>query len=175
MQGLQIISGTKRKSRAEAALEMGGLALSNNLSFPLCVNWPLEWVSRIDLITDGATALWGPSLSGAIVSITTKTGDELAEATGIAPSVDVSITSPLGYQTPAEFYAPTYPTEKARRSMVPDYRTTLYWNPSVELDEFGRATVEFYTSDAPTDYNVIVEGVSQQGKIIQLREGTNKN
>ena len=152
---------------------MGGLALSNNLSFPLCVNWPLEWVSRIDLITDGATALWGPSLSGAIVSITTKTGDELAEATGIAPSVDVSITSPLGYQIPVEFYAPTYETEKSRRSMVPDYRTTLYWNPAVELDEFGRASVEFFSSDAPAVYLIMVEGVSQQGKIIHLREITN--
>ena len=47
--------------------------------------------------------------------------------------------------------------------------------PVPMLDETGRATVEFYTSDAPADYNVIVEGVSQQGKIIQLREGTNKN
>ena len=63
-------------------------------------------------------------------------------------AIDVSIASPLGYQTPAEFYAPAYATEKARRSMVPDYRTTLYWNPTVKLDDTGQATVEFYTSDA---------------------------
>ena len=38
----------------------------------------------------------------------------------------------------------------------------------VELDETGHATVEFYTSDAPADYSIMVEGVSQQGKIIDL-------
>ena len=90
------------------------------------------------------------------------------DAVSREPSGKVGLISPLGYQTPAEFYAPTYETEKARRSMVPDYRTTLYWNPAVVLDEFGRATVEFYTSDAPADYSIMVEGVSQQGKIIDL-------
>ena len=83
--------------------------------------------------------------------------------------MDVVLASPLGYQTPAEFYAPAYATEKDRRSMVPDYRTTLYWNPAVKLDEKGCATVEFYTSDAPADYDITIEGVTQQGKIIRQR------
>ena len=54
--------------------------------------------------------------------------------------------------------------------MVPDYRTTLYWNPAVELDETGHAVVEFYTSDAPADYNVTAEGVTREGKIICIRK-----
>ena len=112
--------------------------------------------------------LWGV-FDGAIVSITTKTGDELDQALAVAPAIDVSIASPLGYQTPAEFYAPAYATEKARRSMAPDYRTTLYWNPSVEFDETGRATVEFYTSDAPADYDITIEGITQTGKIVCRR------
>ena len=67
------------------------------------------------------------------------------DATRTLPARDVEFASPLGYQTPAEFYAPAYATEKARRSMVPDYRTTLYWNPTVKLDDTGQASVEFYT------------------------------
>ena len=67
----------------------------------------------------------------------------------------------------AEFYAPAYATEKARRSMVPDYRTTLYWNPTVKLDDTGQATVEFYTSDAPADYDITIEGITQTGKIVR--------
>ena len=114
-------------------------------------------------------ALWGNmGDSRGIISITTKYGEALDDATQTLPARDVGFSSPLGYQTPAEFYAPTYETEKARRSMVPDYRTTLYWNPAVELDETGHATIEFYTSDAPADYSIMVEGVSQQGKIIDL-------
>ena len=65
----------------------------------------------------------------------------------------------MGYQTPAEFYAPAYATEKA-----------LYWNPTVKLDDTGQATVEFYTSDAPADYDISIEGVTQTGKIVQRRQ-----
>ena len=129
----------------------------------------MEWISRIDLIAGGNMFLWGV-FDGAIVSITTKTGDELDQALAVAPAIDVSIASPLGYQTPAEFYAPAYATEKARRSMVPDYRTTLYWNPTVKLDDTGQAIVEFYTSDAPADYDISIEGVTQTGKIVQRRQ-----
>ena len=102
-----------------------------------------------------------------IISITTKKGKELDDATRTLPARDVEFVSPLGYQTPAEFYAPAYATEKARRSMVPDYRTTLYWNPTVKLDDTGQATVEFYTSDAPADYDITIEGITQTGKIVR--------
>ena len=138
-------------------------------SLPMCLSYPLSFVERIGIIEGGNTVLWGPGLTkNGIISITLKKGNELNDAVSREPSGKVGLTSPLGYQTPAEFYAPTYETEKARRSMVPDYRTTLYWNPAVELDETGHATVEFYTSDAPADYSIMVEGVSQQGKIIDL-------
>ena len=138
-------------------------------SLPLCLSYPLSFVERIGIIEGGNTVLWGPGLTkNGIISITLKKGDKLNDAVSREPSGKVGLISPLGYQTPAEFYAPTYETEKARRSMVPDCRTTLYWNPAVVLDEFGRATVEFYTSDAPADYSIMVEGVSQQGKIIDL-------
>ena len=83
-----------------------------------------------------------------------KKGKALAEAYAAAPSPDVSVVTPLGYQTPAEFYSPTYDTEEKYRANTPDYRTTLYWNPVVKLDDLGQATVEFYTTDAPADYNV---------------------
>ena len=136
---------------------------------PDILYYPLEIVSRIDLIEGGNMVLWGVShwKQAGIISITTKKGKELDDATRTLPARDVEFVSPLGYQTPAEFYAPAYATEKARRSMVPDYRTTLYWNPTVKLDDTGQATVEFYTSDAPADYDITIEGITQTGKIVR--------
>ena len=136
---------------------------------PDILYYPLEIVSRIDLIEGGNMVLWGVShwKQAGIISITTKKGKELDDATRTLPARDVEFASPLGYQTPAEFYAPAYATEKARRSMVPDYRTTLYWNPTVKLDDTGQATVEFYTSDAPADYDITIEGITQTGKIVR--------
>lgn len=138
---------------------------------PSFIWYPLNIVERVDLIEGGNTVLWGDvGDSRGIISVTTKRGEDLDNAVQTLSARDVGFASPLGYQTPAEFYAPAYATEKARRSMAPDYRTTLYWNPSVEFDETGRATVEFYTSDAPADYDISIEGVTQNGKIIQLKK-----
>ena len=131
--------------------------------------YPLNIVERIDLIESSNMVLWGATSwrQVGIISITTKKGKDLDDATRTLPARDVEFVSPLGYQTPAEFYAPAYATEKARRSMVPDYRTTLYWNPTVKLDDTGQAIVEFYTSDAPVNYDITIEGITQTGKIVR--------
>lgn len=141
---------------------------------PDCLYYPIEQVARIDLIDRNQTTYWGTNLKGGIIAITMKKGKALAEAYAAAPSPDVSVVTPLGYQTPAEFYSPTYDTEEKRRTNTPDYRTTLYWNPVVKLDDLGQATVEFYTTDAPADYDISIEGVSQSGKIISLSKSSVK-
>ena len=137
---------------------------------PDCLYYPIEQVARIDLIDRNQTTYWGTNLKGGIIAITMKKGKALAEAHAAMPSPDVSVVTPLGYQTPAEFYTPTYDTEEKYRANTPDYRTTLYWNPVVKLDDLGQATVEFYTSDAPADYDISIEGVSRSGKIIRKQQ-----
>ena len=61
-----------------------------------------------------------------------------------------------------QFTSPTY-EDKAAGSM-PDFRNTLYWNPSIETDTLGRATLEFFSSDALGAFEIRVEGVSKHGQ-----------
>ncbi len=70
-----------------------------------------------------------------------------------------------GWKPNVEFFSPQYtdPAQKTR----PDHRTTLYWTPKVKTDEEGRATVRFYASDISRRYLVTLEGVSDDGIIIQ--------
>ena len=75
---------------------------------PDCLYYPIEQVARIDLIDRNQTTYWGTNLKGGIIAITMKKGKALAEAYAAMPSPDVSVVTPLGYQTPAEFYTPTY-------------------------------------------------------------------
>ena len=70
----------------------------------------------------------------------------------------------LGYRWPIEFYSPQY-TDKSQKTR-PDHRTTLYWNPKVETDEKGHASVRFYASDISKRYLVTLEGVSNDGTIV---------
>jgi hypothetical protein len=48
----------------------------------------------------------------------------------------------------------------------PDYRNTLYWNPSLSTDEKGNAGVTFYTSDEKGKYLITIDGISQDGKTL---------
>ena len=53
--------------------------------------------------------------------------------------------------------------------MQPDLRTTIYWKPDVITDDDGKATLDFYTSDNPATYTVIIEGVNIDGKLIHYQ------
>jgi uncharacterized protein YfaS (alpha-2-macroglobulin family) len=77
--------------------------------------------------------------------------------------------TPLGYQLPVEFYSPKYDTQESIDNPKPDLRTTIYWNPNVVTDEEGNTKVDFYTADDPATYSVIIEGVSDDGKLIHYR------
>ena len=49
--------------------------------------------------------------------------------------------------------------------MIPDYRNTLLWAPTVLTDRNGEAQLEFFCSDIYTGFVGIIEGVSGDGKL----------
>ena len=69
-----------------------------------------------------------------------------------------------GWKPDIKFYSPQY-TDKNQKTR-PDHRTTLYWNPKVETDEKGHASVRFYASDISKRYLITLEGVSDDGIVI---------
>lgn len=75
---------------------------------------------------------------------------------------------PLGYQLPAEFYSPKYDTKEKKDSKAPDLRTTLFWQPRLEVDGTGRASFSFYNSDQTKDYLMVIEGVSDNGQPVHI-------
>ena len=71
---------------------------------------------------------------------------------------------PTRYSRVREFYAPVYKT-KENVQVRTDFRSTLYWNPAIEIDKKGRAEIEFYASDDIANFRVTVEGLSHDGTI----------
>ncbi|MDF9829425.1 TonB-dependent receptor plug domain-containing protein [Parabacteroides sp. PF5-6] len=127
---------------------------------------PLEMISvreveSIDITRDGGAAIFGMLGMGGAISITTRKGASDRE------KYNYSLYTPLGYQRPAEFYAPRYETKEARHLTNPDYRTTLYWKPDIILSEEGEAAFDFYASDFPTTYSVVLEGLTSDGRILR--------
>ena len=63
-----------------------------------------------------------------------------------------------------------YDNPNAKYLTNPDYRTTIFWKPDVVVDYDDGVQLDFYTSDFPTTYSVIIEGISDEGLIIRKVE-----
>jgi len=120
-------------------------------------------IKQVDVLT-------GFTVNGnsGVIAIYTKRGD--GGKNYPLPSLNIKPVSPLGYQLPIEFYSPKYDTQERINNPIPDLRTTIYWKPCVITSEEGDAALDFYTSDAPATYSVIIEGISDDGKLIRYYE-----
>lgn len=125
-------------------------------------------VEKVEVIKGANAAIFGMSGGNGAIVIYYKKG---AAPASKQVAFNQKLLNPLGYQLPAEFYAPKYETAARRNSNRPDLRTTLYWNPVIRTDEKGNASFDFYTSDGSgTTYSVVIEGVTDEGRIIRSVE-----
>jgi len=123
-------------------------------------------VGKIDILKNAANlAVYGMRGANGVIVIYTKRGDGNSRP---MPYFNIKQIIPLGYQLPVEFYSPKYDTEESLNDPKPDLRTTIYWNPNVLTDDNGNAKLDFYTADDPSTYSVVIEGVSDDGKLIHF-------
>jgi uncharacterized protein YfaS (alpha-2-macroglobulin family) len=80
----------------------------------------------------------------------------------------------LGYSDSVEFYQPTYDTPEKKNDQRSDLRSTIYWNPSLQLDADGKATIEYYTPDSTAPEDITIEGVDKNGKVCRTIQTINK-
>ncbi len=74
-----------------------------------------------------------------------------------------------GCQQPEDFCSPSYDADSLKNNHIPDFRNTLYWDPDIRTNSSGEKSVEFYTSDEPGEYIIIVEGITSDGKLLYTR------
>lgn len=67
-----------------------------------------------------------------------------------------------GFSTQLPYRLPNY----SKSHPQSDYRRTLYWNPSVQLDANGEATIQFFNNGTCKKFVISGEGVSEDGKAI---------
>ncbi len=130
---------------------------------------PIGDIDKIEILKNSANmAIYGAQGGNGVISILTKIGYGEFNHYYVR-NVPGRITPRIkGFQQPRQFYSPQY-TWFNQDDPIPDLRSTLYWNPNIYFNE-GEAKVEFFTGDKPARYQIIVEGISKNGKIIY---GTN--
>jgi hypothetical protein len=167
--GIIVYTPVDDSEDSEGSGGSGGTEGVGNSTNPLSFDFSsinMNDIERVDFFKSGSAVIWGPRGGGGVVSITTKRGNS-TQMDNIR--FNVNRIKPLGYLVPAEFYSPEYKTEAQQTSDLPDYRTTLFWKPNVNTDEDGSAFFEFYASDKPEVYTVVMEGITKDGQIIYQR------
>ena len=128
---------------------------------------PFDAIKRIDYLDPTQSLVFG-SKSGLVV-IQTKDGSNPWSYTH--KDFFLQKINPLGFQKPAEFYAPRYENgNNCGFEPGTDLRNTLYWNPSVRMGNDGKSAFDFYTNDDDnTTYTVTIEGITAEGQLIHTR------
>jgi TonB-dependent Receptor Plug Domain. len=122
-------------------------------------------ISSIEVLRSvGNTAIYGSYGGNGVIVITSKSGDALSSS--YTPTGIVTIV-PKGLHINRTFFKPQYDAT-IQNKMTRDLRTTIAWEPNLITPKDGKTTFEFFTSDEPSNYKVIVEGISMDGKIAHL-------
>jgi hypothetical protein len=132
---------------------LDGVKVDNNI---LLGYDPLK-VNKLEVVTN--QYIKGEFIYLGIVNFTTYHGDmESLKLDSKAVILDYE-----GLQLKRNFYSPVYKTDQQAGSRLPDFRNLLYWEPDVQTDASGKASIEFYTSDVQGKYVAVVQGMDDAG------------
>jgi len=101
-----------------------------------------------------------------IVSIITRAGDFRSVT---LPDYALRLSYRVVEPDP-QFRSPEYLTPGLKKSRIPDFRNTLYWNPVVSPGPDGKINIEFWSSDYRGDYEINLQGITSSGQAVSARK-----
>lgn len=127
-------------------------------------------IQSIEVLRTGAyLSVYGPPGSAGVLVITSKKGgldytglDNSRKPSG-KPKPGMVFFTLEGHAASRQFYVPDL--SNAALSHPALVQSTIYWNPDVVTNDDGKATIEFNNNTTAGKYNVVVEGISGDGKI----------
>jgi TonB-dependent SusC/RagA subfamily outer membrane receptor len=117
-------------------------------------------VEFIEVLTGPEAAIYGVRGGNGVIIVNTRTRMQLDDA-GKANGIRNLLVKGLHVSDP--FVQRDYAVKEIRNSKVPDTRTLIFWNGDGLTDDNGKATISFYTADAPASYQVTVTGITATG------------
>jgi TonB-dependent SusC/RagA subfamily outer membrane receptor len=117
-------------------------------------------VDFIDVLKGPRAAIYGSRGANGVIAVYTKNG---AESSGKVKNIGGSLNfEHPGYSFARTFYEPKYGSGTPENKEV-DSRTTLHWQPYIQLNNEGKASISFYTGDILGDYKITLEGITREG------------
>jgi len=122
---------------------------------------PMVIIDKVEVLKGGSAVVYGSRGNNGVIAIYTRKGE--APVTLDYGLVGAITKKVAGFSSKREFYSPQY-TPESIDSPEPDHRTTLYWNPKINTEN-GKAALSFYTADDLGYFRIIVEGITNNGRI----------
>lgn len=132
-------------------------------------------ISSIAYVTGSDAAPFSPMMDGS-ASIRSVVMIQTALNTRTGMPLNVTKGYPLGWQKPRSFYSPVYDYRTRRQTPAgSDKRSTIYWNPALEVAQDGKAAFGFSTSDGSSPYTVVIEGITAEGDYVFKKESIRRH
>jgi hypothetical protein len=160
--GYQTKAFIDMRTKAEMTVILNGRKLKSHDEVDEILQGALQPgdIDKILIVKNRAiVASLGGGEDGAFILITTKVG---AWRKGYNPSITNVI--PKGFNKMRKFYSPRY-NNTVDAAKIPDFRTTIYWNPYVGVDTTGKASFDFFNADGPANYRIVIEGINAAGEL----------
>ncbi|MES2734586.1 MAG: TonB-dependent receptor plug domain-containing protein, partial [Bacteroidota bacterium] len=146
-----------RGSNAEPIYVLDGIVVDKSMVQALSAND----IESVEVLKDGKAAVYGARGSNGAVIFFTKRGnpnyDYSQEIASGATTIKLA-----GYSKARAFYSPRYDVPDERHNL-PDFRSTVHWQPNVRTNAQGMAEITFFTSDETTRMIATCEGTSGKG------------
>jgi hypothetical protein len=160
--GVPLATGNFSNLPAEVGQNTGDELQSGNTSaIDKIKSIPIGDIEKVEILKSPQNlAVFGTEGANGVIAVYTRKGKSTV-STAIAKGVIEQKIA--GYSSFKKFYTPKYLPD-IEHSAKPDFRTTLFWDPEITLQN-GNTEHSFFTSDQTGKYKVIVEGISESGKI----------
>jgi len=101
--------------------------------------------------------------AGGVLAVYIKKGTDIYNSASITDMVSYQ-----GYSVIKEFYTPDYSVD-IPATKKQDNRITLFWAPQIIVSSInGNIPFTFYNNDRTNQFTVVVEGMTMDGKLLQI-------
>ena len=132
----------------------------NPISFDQLPDIPISQIERIDVLKlVASTTVYGLRGGCGVINLITKAGGMPAVYKPVDYSAKLKIS---GYNASRIFYSPTH-LKDSNSDYNPDLRSTLYWNPDINLESNKEVTLNYYNGDNASIIRINAEGITKDG------------
>ena len=132
----------------------------NQATFTDLIDMPIFLLDRIDVLKSvSSTVIFGLQGFDGVINLITKAGGVSDDYKPVEYSAKLKIS---GYNDSRIFYSPKHLPD-SNSDLNPDLRSTLYWNPDINLDGTNETILNYYNGDNSSLIRIIAEGITTTG------------